>query len=110
MSNLVSLLVSTLVVFLIPKLIGVEDYGYWQLFLFYASYVGFLHFGWNDGISLSKNVFLELAVTFIFIVTGWFLSLWVAGVIYLVAYGMYIFVKKKDIANTMGSLRALMQE
>jgi O-antigen/teichoic acid export membrane protein len=33
-------------------LIGVEDYGYWQLYLFYASYIGFLHFGWNDGIYL----------------------------------------------------------
>lgn len=51
-SNLVSLLVSTLVVLVVPKLIGVEEYGYWQLYLFYSSYVGFLHFGWNDGIYL----------------------------------------------------------
>jgi O-antigen/teichoic acid export membrane protein len=36
----------------VPKLIGVKDYGYWQLYLFYSSYVGFLHFGWNDGIYL----------------------------------------------------------
>jgi O-antigen/teichoic acid export membrane protein len=51
-SNLISLLVSTLVVIIIPKLVGVEEYGYWQLYLFYASYVGFLQFGWNDGIYL----------------------------------------------------------
>jgi O-antigen/teichoic acid export membrane protein len=51
-SNLVSLLVSTLVVLIVPKLIGVEEYGYWQLYLFYSSYVGLLHFGWNDGIYL----------------------------------------------------------
>lgn len=51
-SNLISLLVSTLVILIVPKLIGVEDYGYWQLYLFYASYVGFMHFGWNDGIYL----------------------------------------------------------
>ena len=51
-SNLISLLVSTLVVLIVPKLIGVEEYGYWQLYLFYTSYVGFLHFGWNDGIYL----------------------------------------------------------
>lgn len=37
---------------IIPKLIGVEEYGYWQLYIFYSSYVGFLHFGWNDGIYL----------------------------------------------------------
>ncbi len=51
-SNLISLLVSTLVVLIVPKLIGVEKYGYWQLYLFYASYVGFFQLGWNDGIYL----------------------------------------------------------
>jgi O-antigen/teichoic acid export membrane protein len=51
-SNLISMLVSALVVLIVPKLIGVEDYGYWQLYLFYSSYVGFMHFGWNDGIYL----------------------------------------------------------
>lgn len=51
-SNLVSLLISTLLVLIVPKLIGVEEYGCWQLYLFYSSYVGFLHFGWNDGIYL----------------------------------------------------------
>lgn len=51
-SNLISLIVSTLVVLVVPKLIGINEYGYWQLYLFYSSYVGFLHFGWNDGIYL----------------------------------------------------------
>ena len=51
-SNLVSLLISTLVVLIVPKLIGIQEYGYWQLYLFYSSYVGFMHFGWNDGIYL----------------------------------------------------------
>lgn len=51
-SNLVSLIVSTLIVLVIPRLIGVEEYGYWQLYIFYSSYVGFLHFGWSDGIYL----------------------------------------------------------
>lgn len=51
-SNLISLVISTLVILVIPKVIGIEDYGYWQLYLFYVSYVGFLHFGWNDGIYL----------------------------------------------------------
>jgi O-antigen/teichoic acid export membrane protein len=51
-SNLISLLISTLVVLIVPKLIGVEEYGYWQLYIFYSSYVGFLQFGWTDGIYL----------------------------------------------------------
>lgn len=51
-SNLVSMLISTIVILVLPKLIGVEAYGYWQIYLFYTTYVGFLHFGWNDGIYL----------------------------------------------------------
>lgn len=51
-SNLIALIVSTIVVLIVPKLIGVEEYGYWQLYIFYSSYVGLLHFGWNDGIYL----------------------------------------------------------
>ena len=51
-ANLVSLLVGVTVVLLMPKLLGVEEYGYFQLFLFFISYVGFFHFGWADGIIL----------------------------------------------------------
>lgn len=48
----ISLLVSVLMSFLIPKFLGVTEYSYWQLFIFYTSYVGFFHFGFNDGIYL----------------------------------------------------------
>lgn len=51
-SNLVSLIISTMVVLIVPKLIGKVEYGYFQLYIFYSAYVGFLHFGWNDGIYL----------------------------------------------------------
>lgn len=51
-SNFISLIVSVLVILIIPKLLGLEEYGYWQLYLFYSAFVGFLHFGWNDGIYL----------------------------------------------------------
>ena len=51
-SNFISLMISTLVIMVIPKLIGVEQFGYWQLYLFYTAYVGFMHFGWVDGIYL----------------------------------------------------------
>ncbi len=51
-SNLVTMIISVLVTLVIPKMIGLKEYGYWQLYIFYSSYVGFLHFGWNDGIYL----------------------------------------------------------
>src|SRR4029077_20599871 len=42
-------LFNTLLVFLIPRLVSVEDFGYWRLFLLYAGYAGFLHMGFADG-------------------------------------------------------------
>lgn len=51
-ANFISLLISVFMVTFVPKLLSVEDYGLWQLFLFYFSYLGFLHFGWEDGIYL----------------------------------------------------------
>ncbi len=47
-----SLALSALIALSLPKYLGVEEYGYWQLFLFYSSYVGFFHFGLNDGVYL----------------------------------------------------------
>ncbi|MBO0437910.1 oligosaccharide flippase family protein [Vagococcus fluvialis] len=51
-SNLLSLVVSALVTLFLPKILGVNFYGYFQLYLFYTTFVGFLHFGCCDGIYL----------------------------------------------------------
>ncbi len=51
-SNILSLIISAVLVLVIPKLVGVETYGYYQLYIFYTSYVGVLYFGWCDGIYL----------------------------------------------------------
>lgn len=92
-SNLISMLVSILVVLIIPKLVSVEDNGYWQLYLFYASYVGFLHFGWNDGIylryggekydDLDKSLFFSQFYTLLFsqLIIG--ISIWIGSTILL---------------------------
>lgn len=48
----VSFLASAIMSLLLPKVLDVEQFGYWQLFLFYANYVGFAHLGINDGIYL----------------------------------------------------------
>lgn len=48
----VAMLLSILQTLLVPKLLGTTEYGYWQLFIFYQSYVGFAHFGLNDGVYL----------------------------------------------------------
>lgn len=51
-ANIFSILVSSFLTFVIPKYFGVSQYGYWQLYLFYASYCGIFHFGIQDGIFL----------------------------------------------------------
>ncbi len=53
-ANLLSLAVSLLTVLLIPKFFGadIEQYGYFKIYLFWFSYVGFFHFGLCDGIYL----------------------------------------------------------
>lgn len=48
----VSVVLSIVSSLLVPKILGVEEYGYWQLFLYYISYVGFFHLGLNDGVYL----------------------------------------------------------
>jgi O-antigen/teichoic acid export membrane protein len=39
----------TLAVFLIPRLVSVEDFGYYRLFVLYGGYAGLLHLGFDDG-------------------------------------------------------------
>lgn len=51
-SNIVSFIISVLVTLLVPRYVSVEGYGYFQLYLFYTNYIGFLHFGWCDGLCL----------------------------------------------------------
>jgi O-antigen/teichoic acid export membrane protein len=44
---------SALIVFVIPRITSVEDFGYWRLFMLYGTYVGFLHWGFGEGALLS---------------------------------------------------------
>ena len=48
-AQFISLSVSVVMSLLVPKIVGVADYGYWQLFMFYTTYSGFFHLGLNDG-------------------------------------------------------------
>ena len=51
-ANVISLLITVLTTLFLPKFLGVEDFSFWQLYLFYIGYIGLLHFGWNDGLYL----------------------------------------------------------
>lgn len=44
--------VSVLSTLVVPKALGVEGYGYWQLFFLYSGYAGLVLLGMNDGLVL----------------------------------------------------------
>ncbi|MBR6071663.1 MAG: oligosaccharide flippase family protein [Acholeplasmatales bacterium] len=97
-SNIISVLSGVLVGFIVPKMLGVTEYGYYKTFTLYSSYIGILHFGFIDGIylkfagkkyeDLDKNKFrtytrflflmelivslLVLSFSFVFIGTNYF--------------------------------------
>ena len=48
----VGMLLSIIQSLIVPVLLGVREFGYWQLYLFYVSYVGFFHFGLSSGVYL----------------------------------------------------------
>lgn len=47
-----SLASSVLMSLVVPKLLGIEDYAYWQLFVLYSGYVGLALLGVHDGVFL----------------------------------------------------------
>lgn len=52
-SQVVSLCCGLVTSLLLPKILGIEQFGYWQYFFLCSSYVGLLHFGFSDGIYLA---------------------------------------------------------
>ncbi len=50
--NILQMLSKLIVWLVIPKLLGVEEYGYYKIFTLYLTYAAFLHFGFPDGILL----------------------------------------------------------
>ena len=51
-SNVIKLFSGVLVGFILPKIVGLTDYGYYKTFTLYATYVGMFHFGMSDGLYL----------------------------------------------------------
>ncbi len=79
----ISLAVSLLLNFAVPKFISEVDYAHWQSYVLYVSYVGVLHFGLLDGLVLryaqyDYNVIDKRRVRSTFLVLTLFTSLMTA--------------------------------
>jgi O-antigen/teichoic acid export membrane protein len=51
-SNIIKLVSSILIGFIIPNILGLTNYGYYKVFILYLTYIGLFHFGFIDGIYL----------------------------------------------------------
>jgi O-antigen/teichoic acid export membrane protein len=49
LANFLSIIVSTVLILIVPGFIGADDYGYWQLYIFYTSYISYMSLGLTDG-------------------------------------------------------------
>jgi len=72
---------------IIPKYLSTADYGYWQLFLLYTTYVGILHLGFLDGILVRwagkefADIKQEIPVAFRFLLLEQFLAVGVLALV-----------------------------
>lgn len=48
-ANLLSIVISTVLILIVPKFVSILDYGYWQLYIFYCSFISYMSFGLTDG-------------------------------------------------------------
>src|SRR5262245_25959183 len=49
-ANVLYLALQAVLTFLLPRLLTVESFGYYRLFILYSGFVGVLHFGYLDGL------------------------------------------------------------
>lgn len=89
-----SMLLSVLMSLVLPRVLGVADYSYWQLFVFYISYAGFFHLGLNDGMYLKQGgkAYIELDFrllnTHLILITAFQLLVTILGCVMLEIIGI----------------------
>lgn len=49
-ANILNMVLGIITALLIPKFLGIEEYGYLNIFIFYLGYTGFMHLGFIDGV------------------------------------------------------------
>lgn len=100
-SNLISIVISIVMLGILPKFLSVSDFGYVQLYLFYASFVGLLHFGINDGLYLRlggdkfSNLDKELYFSKFYLLVMIQIFIAIIGLVVLFVYNFYFNEEKK---------------
>jgi len=60
-------------------------------------------------IEVKKDIVLEILLTIVFILTGWFVNSWMTMIIYGIVYFIYLMIKRKDITGTIQNIKLLMK-
>jgi len=109
--NMITLIISVIITFSTTILIRNLDLAILSIvvLLAFRCVLSEMYLSKMLGISIYKDLTLELIMTFIFIVTGWYLNSWTAVVLYAIAYGMYLFLKRKDIAETIKNIKNIIR-
>lgn len=88
-ANFLTMLSGIIIGFIVPAILSIESYSYVKTYTFYLSYIGFLHFGFIDGMYIKYGgkepkdidrqevkgehkifIFMQLIVTLIFLILG----------------------------------------
>lgn len=100
-SNILSIVVGIAVGFILPKLLDIEDYGYYKTYNLYASYIGLFTLGIIDGIvleygakdyeELDKKYFRSIGRLFALIQLGFLIGGVVIAIVFLKGEYRFIF-------------------
>lgn len=84
LANLISFFASILIIAIIPKILGITEYGYFQLYSFYTTFVIFFHFGLPNGVYLryGGKVYDDIYKG-VFTVQFWMLTLYSIGIAFI---------------------------
>lgn len=99
-ANIVSLFTSSLLILIVPAFIGINDYGYWQLYIFYTSFIAYMSLGLTDGAYLRYGgyEYSELQKP-VYVSQYWFLVLFDSVV--CLAIVLYFLFFSTDAAKTL---------
>lgn len=90
-THILATAISIVLILIVPKFVSVEEYGYWQLYIFYSSYISYLSFGLTDGAYLRYGGYdYKQLYKPVFVSQYWFLVLlsFISNLFIIVTYSM----------------------
>lgn len=104
-TQFIILILSVITGFILPQKMGPENFGYWQIYLFYLAYINVFGLGFNDGLALFYGGYeynelpfkkirsaMKIFYSYLIIITiiGWFLTFIVDDKIYQNIYKVLV--------------------